>query len=343
MLLFEKDGASEYLPGTIPAFLGKSPRSHWRRRPRLQGVEVRPDEVEEVSGGGVKAHGEWVEADAVVAAPGLVLDGERVPDAPNVHAFWDPEGAERASDAARRFRGGTVAVVVSSLPYRCPPAPYAMAMELAAYYRETGRDVRVLLSTPEEAPLAAIGGGVPEFLAESCAKAGVELVRGLGPDLARLEEGRLHPPDGAAAVDFDVAFVVPPHERSPLLAALPDGGGPLVRVSSRFESAEPGLFVVGDAAMVPLPRAADVAAAGGRTAADAVLERLGLSEEREPHLPEPECYVGHGGGAYSRISLHYPDGLPPAGSAEVEIEGPSRELAAGFEAAFDRWRRLRGG
>jgi sulfide:quinone oxidoreductase len=116
-----------------------------------------------------------------------------------------------------------------------------------------------------------------------------------------------------------------------------------VPVSERFESEEPGLFVVGDAAMTPLPRAADVAAAGGRTAADSVLARLGLAPEREPHLPEPECYVGHGGGLYSRISLRYPDGLPPAASAQVEIEGPSEDLISGFRAAFDRWRALRSG
>ena len=55
------------------------------------------------------------------------------------------------------------------------------------------------------------------------------------------------------------------------------GEGSLVPVLPRFESSEPGLFVVGDAAMVPLPRAADDAVAEGRTAADAILERLGLT------------------------------------------------------------------
>jgi sulfide:quinone oxidoreductase len=93
--------------------------------------------------------------------------------------------------------------------------------------------------------------------------------------------------------------------------------------------------------MVPLPRAADVAAAGGRTAADAALENLGLFRGREPHPPAPECYVHHGEGSYSRISLRYPDGLPPRARPEITLEGPSERLAAGFEASFDRWLGLR--
>jgi sulfide:quinone oxidoreductase len=304
-------------------------------------VEIQTGEVEEISGDGVRIDGQTYGTDAVVAAPGLALDLRRVPDVPEVHAFWDPAGAEAAAAAVRAVEGGTVAVVVSSLPYRCPPAPFAMAMELASYYGERGRDVRVVSTTPEEVPLAAVGGGVPEFLAESCAGAGVELLTGFQPDLASLVERSLRSTSGIE-MEYELALVVPPHARSPLLTRLA-GEGPLVSVSSRFESPEPGLFVVGDAARVPLPRAADAAAAEGRTAADAVLERLGLSNEREPHLPEPECYVGHGGGRYSRISLRYPDGLPPNGDAEVTVEGPSERFAAGFEASFDRWRVLRGG
>jgi sulfide:quinone oxidoreductase len=336
VLLFEREATAEYLPGTIPVFMGQTPRARWRRRLDPRGAKVEFGEVEEVSGGGVRIEGGWVEADAVVASPGLVLAPERVPDAPNVHTFWDPEGAEGASEAARGLRGGTVALVVSSLPYRCPPAPYGAAMELAAHYRREGRDVRVVLTTPEAVPLAAIGGDVPEFLADSCAAVGVELLTGFEPDLSGLGDGRLRSRSGVE-VGYDLAFVVPPHARSPLLAGLP-GGGPLAAVSPRFESALPNLFVVGDAAMVPLPRAADVAAAGGRTAADAVLENLGLCGGGEPHPPAPECYLPHGGGSYSRISLRYPYGMPPLAGPEVTLEGPSAHLAAGFEASFDRWR-----
>ena len=337
----EREGTAEYLPGTVPTLLGETSPEHWRQRLALKDVDVRAGGVEEVSGEGVKLDGRWIGANAVIAAPGLSLDaGQLTNSSSGVYVFWNPRGACTAARAVRKLRRGVVAVVISSLPYRCPPAPYDMAMQLAEHYRRgQDRGVRVVLTTPEEEPLAAIGGGVPGFLRSSCASAGVELLTDFQVDLASLGDRELRSTKGVS-ISYDLALVIPPHARSPLLAGLP-GQGPLVEVSSKFESAQSGLFVVGDAAETPLPRAADAAAAGGRTAADAVLERLGLSPAQEPHLPEPECYIGHGGGFYSRISLRYPEGLPPAGEAEVTLEGPSESLAAGFEEAFNRWRTLR--
>jgi sulfide:quinone oxidoreductase len=339
VMLIEREGVAEYLPGTIPTLLGETSPEIWHQRVALRDVEVRAGEVEEVSGEGVRLGERWIGADAVIAAPGLSLDVGRVPDVSRACAFWDPRGAATAAEAVRRLRQGIVAVVISSLPYRCPPAPYGMAMQLAEHYREKNHSVGVVLITPEEEPLASLGGGIPEFLKYSCAKARVELLTDFHLDLASLGDRELHSTEGES-VSYNLALVVPPHVRSALLAGLPDQG-PLVEVSSDFESAEPGLFVVGDAAQVPLPRAADAALAEGRMAVDAVLERLGLSSEQESHLPKPECYVGHGRGFYSRISLRYPGGLPPAGEAEVAIEGPSAGLAAGFEEAFNRWRAMR--
>lgn len=332
VVLVEREGVAEYLPGTIPTLLGETSWDRWRQEVAPLAVEALAGEVGEVSGAGVRVDGRWIEADAVVAAPGLHADAGRVPTLPGVHAFWDPRGAAAASEAVRGFQERVVGIIVSSLPYRCPPAPYAMAMQLAEYYRERNRDVRVVLTTPEEEPLDAIGGGIPGFLRDSLAAAGVELLAGFAPE--SFDERGVNFAAGAC-LDCDLALVVPPHVRSPLLAELP-GSGPLVDVSSEFESVEPGLFVVGDAAATPLPRAADAASASGRTAADTLLDRL-LGMEREIHMPVPECFIGHGGGAYSRVSMHFPDGLPPRGSAHVNLEGPSPELKQNFEEAFTRW------
>lgn len=173
-----------------------------------------------------------------------------------------------------------------------------------------------MLATPEKEPLAALGGGVPEFLTESCAEAGVEMHTGF--EVASYEEGEIRASRGDS-LGYDLALVVPPHVHSTLLAHLPEDG-PLVEVSPRFESAEEGLFVVGDAAAGSPPRAADAAL-------------VRLVPEEEPHVPEPECFVGHGGGIFSRISLRFPEGLPPEGAAEVTLEGSSHDLAGTKQAA----------
>ena len=57
VLLFEREATAEYLPGTIPVFMGQTPRARWRRRLDPRGAKVRFGEVEEVSGGGVRIEG----------------------------------------------------------------------------------------------------------------------------------------------------------------------------------------------------------------------------------------------------------------------------------------------
>lgn len=333
--LVERSGESEYLPGTVPVVLGEATSGSFRQPVEILGVEVLTGEASRVTGSGVVVDGSFVEADYVIAAPGLETEDLSGPS--GVHAFWSPSGAEAAAGVVRGA-ADTIAVVISSLPYRCPPAPYSLAMQLSSLLREAGGRGRVLLTTPEDEPLSALGGGVPEFLRESCERAGVDLHTGFSPDPAALGEGALRSRAGEELA-AEVMLVVPPHRRPAALSGLA-GEGPLVEVSPHFESSEEGLFVVGDAAAAPFPRAAGPAEAAGKTAADAVLARLGLGEAHR-HTPAPECYVGHGGGVFSRISLSYPEGLPPEGTSRVSIEGPSPELARGPEATLERFRQLR--
>ncbi len=340
IVLIAPDGIAEFLPGTVATVLGATPANHWRTPVRLHSVNVVAGEVKQATGQGVVlTDGRTLEADAVIAAPGLHLELVAVPARPNVFAFWSPTTAEAAREAVTHLQRGHLAVVISGLPYRCPPAPYSLAMQLAIFYRHRHRDVQITLTTPEEMPLAALGHGIPEFLLRSCAETGVEVQLNRRPDWSASSDGELAFTDGSR-LGFDLALVIPPHRRAPMLAALPDDGV-LVSVDERMETASPNLFVVGDATHTPLPRAAGVATAQGQTAADAVLDRFGLVRFEGPHLPTPECYIGHGEGRYSRITIRFPNGLPPAGQPEIRLEGPSPELAIGFACSFDEWRALR--
>ena len=338
--LVTRDGRATHLAGTVPVALGDRPPQDFVADVALDGVRCLAGEASAVDGAGAIVDGERIDADAVIAAPGLRLDAAAVPDWSRARVAWDPEAAAAAAAGLDGVPGGRLLIVVCALPYRCPPAPYSLGMVLADRHRRSGRFTKVCVASPEPFPLMAVGGEAPGFLMDACAGAGVELAGRFEVDLAASEDGVMRGRDGRE-LEYRYALVIPPHARSPALAEL-DGDGPLVGVDERGESSVAGLFVVGDAAASGLPRAAGAAEALGRTAADAVLARLGLAEACAPHAPEPSCYVQHAGGAISRLRLRYPRGLPPAGEAQVDIDGPTPDLAHAVEGERRRFLRLAG-
>lgn len=340
VLLVTREGEATHLAGTIAAALGTDPAGHFATAAAPPGVTCRSGEVTTADGTGVVVAGERIGADAVIAAPGLVPDVAVLPAWSRARAGWDPVTAQRHAADLEGVPGGRLIVAVCALPHRCPPAPYGLAMALARRHRSSGRFTKVCIVTPEPFPLMGVGGEAPAFLMESCAGAGVAFEGRFEIDLETSEDGVLRARDGRE-LEYELAYLVPPHRRAAVLDGL-GGDGPLVAVDRCGETAIDGLFVVGDAAATGLPRAAGVAEAQGRTAADAVLTRLGLAPPAEPHRPQPSCYIAHGAGAMSRIRLRYPGALPPDGEAVVEIDPPSPDLAHAAEGERRRFLRLAG-
>lgn len=337
--LVVEGGRAGYLPGVPDVILGRAGVDRFRVRLALPQLEVIAGRAQEVRPRGVLIGGHWVPADAVIAAPGLEL--ARRPGDPAVGPLpcWDLPSAARVTARVSALERGVVAIVVASLPYRCPPAPFGLAMRLSQQFRRQQRGVRVLLTTPEARPLAALGPEPGSHLLAACTRAGVEVRLGWTPDREALERGWVVGEDGESLA-ADLVLLVPTHRVSSLLAPLA-GAGPLIPVDDQFESRRPGLFVAGDAAGTPYPRASGAAIASGHAAAQGVLARLGLSEKGEGSPPELNCFVGHGDGIYSRLRVRYPGGSPPGGHPQVLIEGPSAELGTEFEAGFVRWRGAR--
>jgi hypothetical protein len=74
---------------------------------------------------------------------------------PQGRSEYLPDTLAVATGDARAIEQGVVDVVISSLPYRCPPAPYGLAMRLARRTRRLGKQLQVRLGpmvTPTGGP-----------------------------------------------------------------------------------------------------------------------------------------------------------------------------------------------
>jgi sulfide:quinone oxidoreductase len=332
--LLSRHARATFLAGTLDVALGRAEPERFATRVALAGVRCLAAEVEEVGEDGVVADGERLAADAVIAAPGLALG--TLPAWPRAVGAWDPAGAARARAAMPQVRAGKLVIAACSVPYRCPPAPFALAVGLAEAQRRAHRMVGVTVCTPEQMPLAGVGGEAPALVLEACAAAGVQIERGFALDLARSEDGVLCAADGRR-LRYDAAFVVPPHERARCLRALP-GTGPLVGVGAHGCVEGSTLYVIGDAAAGPLPRAAGIASGQGVQAADAVLEALGIRQAPKPAPLRASCFMFHYGGALSRVSVEV-DGE----RRTVSLDGPSLDLAPAREGERRRFLAAAGG
>lgn len=348
VVLVAPGGMADYLPGALMVATGDARIDDYRSRLRLDGVEVIGGTAEAIGPGRVRVDGSDLQAQVVIATPGLALDplGGAVgtsgtgPDGARsgrrMVSFWDLTGAARVAPVVQGFEHGTLTVVIASPLYRCPPAPYGLAIRLARRAELLGLDVRVRLTTPEPRPLAAIGSAVGEFLLASCARAGVDVRFEVHPDPAALVSGQVTDSAGTA-LETDLAVVIPPHRAHPLLTDLA-GAGQLVTVDDWGRTAQGGIYVAGDAADSPYPRATAPAALSGIAAAEGALADLALAPATRAGTPDPDCFVDQGAGRYGRIQISYPAGPPPLGRPPVVIDESAPADSGGFEAALDRWR-----
>ncbi len=351
VVLAAPGGSATFLPGTLDVALGDAEPDRFDAALSLEGVSPLDGVVDAVAPDGVVVGGERIAADAVIAAPGLALADGVGAEWSRAVAAWDPAGAVRARAHLPDVSAGRVVVATCSLPYRCPPAPFALAIRLAERYFKARRMNRVTVVTPEAMPLAGVGGDAPAFLMEACAAAGVVVERGFAVDLEASSDGLLRASDGRE-LTYDAAFLVPPHVRPACLSGLP-GDGPLVPVGPRCAVDDTSLYVVGDAAATGLPRAAGVARGTAVLAADGALEALGVAPAPAPEAIEASCFLDHFGGAVSRIRVRFEgvsgggdlagpgDPGNPAGpggfETRVQIDGPSLDLDHAREGERQRF------
>jgi sulfide:quinone oxidoreductase len=260
--LIERDARHAFAPSFLWVMTGDRRPAQVTRKVRelvRPGVEVLVGEVRaiDVANRRVEFDGDAVAYDDLVVALGAELAPELIPGlAAGAHTFYTLEGATRLRATLDQVDAGTVAVVVSALPYKCPGAPHEGAMLLADFYRRHGRGdrVNVHLFTPEPQPMPVAGPTLGDAVRQMLQQRGVAFHPSHKLTAVKADTRELLF-DGKAPVTYDLLVAIPPHRPPALVraAGLANEGGWIPVDPQTLATPYERVFAIGDVTTVPIP------------------------------------------------------------------------------------------
>jgi len=197
------------------------------------------------------------DCDYLVIALGAELAPELIPGlAEAAHSFYTLDGATRLRNALDTFTGGTIAVVVSALPYKCPGAPHEAAMLLADFFSRRGqRDrVEVHLFTPEPQPMPVAGPELGAAVRQMLGDRGV-LYHPLHKLTAVEPDAKAMRFEGQPPIGYDLLVAIPPHRAPALMrdAGLTNEAGWIPVDPRTLLTRHERIYALGDVTAIPLP------------------------------------------------------------------------------------------
>ncbi len=226
----------------------------------VDSVQTEPAEVR-LSDGSVLGYDVLIVATGAQLLPGET-EGMTGPGwMENVFTFYSLEGATALHPALERMSAGRLVINVVDLPIKCPVAPLEFAFLADWYFHERGiRDrIDITYVTPLDAaftkPVASerLGGLLTEKRIELVTEFNTGEVDGPGGRLVSYDD---------RVVPFDLLVTVPLHGGADFVGRSPGLGDDLNFIPTDEHTlqsrAAPNVFVLGDAANVPISKAGSV-------------------------------------------------------------------------------------
>ena len=242
-----------------------------------------------------------IDADALVVALGADLAPESIPGFQE-HAFnvYDPQSIPKAAEALNSFSGGRLLIGIFGAPYKCPPAPYEMALLINDKLKARGVKANIGVFTPQPMSLPILGSAGCDLIESRLADNAIDFFpnhKSTGIEAGEVVFANKRMP-------FDLLLGIPPH-RPP--AAVRESGlvgqSGWVEVDKRtLATSFPDVYAIGDVTQImlangkPLPKAGLFAEQMGETVAERIASRFSGEEATAAFRGEGGCYLEVGGG-----------------------------------------------
>lgn len=269
--------------------------------------------------------------DYLVVALGAELAPEKVPGFESAFHMYTLEDAKKLRDALSSFRGGSIRLVVSSTPFKCPPAPYEAAMLIDDYLRSKGlrdkSDIQIFTPEPQPMPIAGpeVGNTVVSMLNEKGIgfhnNAKVSSIDGSSKQIV-FENGTRE--------KYDLLIAIPPHTSPKVIresSDLADASGWISVDPKNMHTKHDRVYAIGDVAAIKLPsgmmlpKAATFAFGQAEIVASNIASSV-LGTETRNWDGFGECFIetGAGNAAYGSGSFY------SSPKPVINLQIPSKEL-----------------
>lgn len=309
-----------------------------------QGVEFHQDEIREIDLQRrlVRTHSKVFGFDYLVVSLGARPAPETVQGFDEMaYDLYSPGGCERIRAALETFRGGTIGVLVTALPFKCPAAPYEAAFLAEAFCRARHmRDkTEIHLFTPEHQPMPIAGSAVGDAMADLLRARGIHYhplytFKELRPDTREIVSF-----DGRSA-RVDLLIAVPPHQAPEVVrsAGLLGVSGWIHVDRTTLRTEHDRVFAIGDVTSIRLPGGKMLPKAGvfahhqAEVVADLIAAELRGAEPRASFDGRGYCWIELGDGRAGFASGRFYAEPDP----EVRMFRPGRLWHWG-KVAFEQW------
>jgi sulfide:quinone oxidoreductase len=224
VVMIERSATHLFSPSLLWLMVGlRKPQAICRELATLtqKGIEVIQGEITTLDPATrtIQVDGQPFTGDYLIISLGAEPAPETVPGLSQVgYNLYTLEGMENLYQAVATFKAGKLVLVVASIPYKCPAAPYeaAMLLEYSFRKRHIREQVSLDLYAGEPGPMGVAGPEVSRAVREMVEKKDIHYY----PDqyITRVDPQarQLHFASGLTA-SYDLLAFVPPH-RVPRLA-----------------------------------------------------------------------------------------------------------------------------
>lgn len=331
ILVFEKEETNVYSPSLPWVMVGKSKQEEMTKRTDkldASGLEIIKGEIEYINPKKitVTVKGKQYSGDHMVVSLG-VEQADPFQLNKYGHNFFTLQGAEEFHSHLKLIRAGDIAVLVSSLPFKSPAAPYEAAMLIEDFLRKKDLtpNTTVSLYTPEAGPMEFAGPAASDELKSLLEKKGINYypnheLSGLSDNTLEFSIGKIY--------SYDLLAFTPKHQLPGLIdKSILKGNSGWVDVDpNTLQTQFENVYAIGDIAHVTtetgavLPKIGVFARQQGAVVAHNIGRKISGQEPDQTFVPEGKYFIEAGEGKASETGGRF----STTGRNDVKMKTPAQ-------------------